>query len=180
MTTPSAACTAVTFTPGGAPAKLDPNGVYQVEQMYVQYFLPANEKGAYPLLMWHGGGLSGVTHAVAPSDTQQTDTYYIVAHFHYVLFGGAFFGFVGAFYFYWPKVFGYMLNETLGKTNFWLMLLGFNLTFAPMHILGLQGQPRRMYVWTENRAGQGFFDLAFWNLVSSIGALVLGRVERAP
>ena len=61
------------------------------------------------------GGLSGVTHAVAPADTQQTDTYYIVAHFHYVLFGGAFFGFIGGFYFWWPKVFGYLLNETLGK-----------------------------------------------------------------
>ena len=58
------------------------------------------------------GGLSGVTHAVAPADTQQTDTYYIVAHFHYVLFGGAFFGFFGGFYFWWPKVFGYLLNET--------------------------------------------------------------------
>ena len=61
------------------------------------------------------GGLSGVTHAVAPADTQQTDTYYIVAHFHYVLFGGALFGFFGGFYFWWPKVFGYMLNETLGQ-----------------------------------------------------------------
>ena len=68
------------------------------------------------------GGLSGVTHAVAPADTQQTDTYYIVAHFHYVLFGGAFFGFFGGIYFWWPKVFGYLLNEKLGKWNFWLML----------------------------------------------------------
>ena len=93
------------------------------------------------------GGLSGVTHAVAPADTQQTDTYYIVAHFHYVLFGGAFFGFIGGFYFWWPKVFGYMLNEKLGKWNFWMMLIGFNLTFGPMHILGLQGMPRRIYTY---------------------------------
>jgi cytochrome c oxidase subunit I len=113
------------------------------------------------------GGLSGVTHSVAPADTQQTDTYYIVAHFHYVLFGGAFFGFIAGFYFYWPKVFGYMLNEKLGKTNFWLMLLGFNLTFAPMHILGLQGMSRRIYTYD---AGYGF-DL--WNKVATIGAFIL-------
>ncbi len=120
------------------------------------------------------GGLSGVTHAVAPSDTQQTDTYYIVAHFHYVIFGGAVLGLFSGLYYWWPKVFGKMLSEKWGRWNFWLMIIGMNMTFGPMHILGLQGQPRRMYVWTENRAGQGFFDLAFWNLVSSIGALVLG------
>ena len=117
------------------------------------------------------GGLSGVTHAVAPSDTQQTDTYYIVAHFHYVLFGGAFFGFMGGFYFWWPKVFGYMLNEKLGKWNFWLMLLGFNLTFGPMHILGLQGMPRRTYTY---RDGYGF---DFWNMVSTIGAFTIAVVD---
>ncbi len=113
------------------------------------------------------GGLSGVTHSVAPADTQQTDTYYIVAHFHYVLFGGAFFGFMGGFYFYWPKVFGYMLNEKIGKSNFWLMLLGFNLTFAPMHILGLQGMSRRIYTYD---AGYGF---ELWNKVATIGAFTL-------
>jgi cytochrome c oxidase subunit 1 len=113
------------------------------------------------------GGLSGVTHSVAPADTQQTDTYYIVAHFHYVLFGGAFFGFMGAFYFYWPKVFGYLLNETMGKVNFWMMLLGFNLTFAPMHILGLQGMSRRIYTYDE---GYGF---ELWNKVATIGAFIL-------
>src|SRR5215207_11113600 len=119
------------------------------------------------------GGLSGVTHAVSPSDTQQTDTYYIVAHFHYVLFGGAVLGFFAGFYYWWPKVFGKCLNEKLGKWNFWLMIIGMNMTFGPMHIIGLQGQPRRMYVWTELRAGEGFFNLAFWNLVSSIGAFIL-------
>ena len=111
------------------------------------------------------GGLSGVTHSVAPSDTQQTDTYYIVAHFHYVLFGGAVLGFFAGFYYWWPKVFGKCLNEKLGKWNFWLMIIGMNMTFGPMHIIGLQGQPRRMYVWTEARAGEGFFNLGFWNLV---------------
>ena len=119
------------------------------------------------------GGLSGVTHAVAPSDTQQTDTYYIVAHFHYVLFGGAVLGFFAGFYYWWPKIFGKMLDERLGKWNFWLMSIGMNLTFGPMHVLGLQGQPRRMYVTTDFRAGEGFFNLNFWNLVSSIGSLVL-------
>ena len=120
------------------------------------------------------GGLSGVTHAVAPSDTQQTDTYYIVAHFHYVLFGGAILGIFSGLYYWWPKMFGKVLDENWGKWNFWLMIIGMNLTFGPMHVIGLQGQPRRMYVWTEARAGSGFFDLGFWNLVSSIGSFILG------
>ena len=119
------------------------------------------------------GGLSGVTHAVSPSDTQQTDTYYVVAHFHYVLFGGAVFGLFAGFYYWWPKVFGKMLSERLGKWNFWLMVIGMNLTFGPMHILGLQGQPRRMQIWTEFRAGDGFFNGAFWNLVATIGSFIL-------
>ena len=119
------------------------------------------------------GGLSGVTHAVAPSDTQQTDTYYIVAHFHYVLFGGAVLGFFAGFYYWWPKVFGKCLNERLGKWNFWLMTIGMNMTFGPMHITGLQGQPRRTYQWTEERAGDGFFNIGFWNLIASIGAFIL-------
>ena len=119
------------------------------------------------------GGLSGVSHAVSPSDTQQTDTYYIVAHIHYVLFGGTVLAFFGAFYYWWPKISGKCLNEKLGRWNFWLMAIGMNLAFGPMHIIGLQGQPRRMYVWTEARAGDGFFNLGFWNRVSTIGAFVL-------
>ncbi len=113
------------------------------------------------------GGLSGVTHAVAPSDTQQTDTYYIVAHFHYVLFGGALLGFLGGFYFWWPKVFGYALNDKVGKVNFWVILVGFNMTFGPMHILGLQGMPRRIYTYAD---GYGF---NFWNFVSTVGAFII-------
>ncbi|WP_426574759.1 cytochrome c oxidase subunit I [Aquihabitans sp. McL0605] len=113
------------------------------------------------------GGLSGVTHAVAPADTQQTDTYYIVAHFHYVLFGGALFGFIGGWYFWWPKVFGYALGDRTGKINFWILLIGFNLTFGPMHILGLQGMPRRTYTY---RDGYGF---NFWNFVSTVGAFII-------
>jgi len=119
------------------------------------------------------GGLSGVTHAVAPSDTQQTDTYYIVAHFHYVLFGGAVFGLFAGFYYWWPKVFGRLLNEGLGKWHVWLRVIGTNLTFGPMHILGLQGQPRRMYRYAPDRIGEGFFDGQFWNLVATIGSLII-------
>jgi cytochrome c oxidase subunit 1 len=113
------------------------------------------------------GGLSGVTHAVVPSDYQQTDTYYIVAHFHYVLFGGAIFGLFGGIYYWWPKVFGRMLSETGGKLNFWLMLIGFNMTFGPMHILGLQGMPRRIQSYPAS------LGLAFWNMVATIGAFLI-------
>ncbi len=114
------------------------------------------------------GGLSGVAHAVAASDTQQTDTYFIVAHFHYVLFGGALFGFYAGLYFWWPKAFGYLLDEKWGKWNFWSMVVGFNLTFGPMHILGLQGMPRRMQTYDD---AMGFSN---WNLVATIGSLILG------
>jgi cytochrome c oxidase subunit 1 len=113
------------------------------------------------------GGLSGVTHAVAPADTQQTDTYYIVAHFHYVIFGGALLGFMGGFYFWWPKVFGFFLDDKLGKLQFWLTIIGFNMTFGPMHILGLQGMSRRIPTY---RNGYGF---GLWNMVSTIGAYIL-------
>ncbi|MCH7788133.1 MAG: cytochrome c oxidase subunit I [Acidobacteria bacterium] len=113
------------------------------------------------------GGLSGVTHAMAAVDTQQTDTYYIVAHFHYVVFGGIINGLFAGFYFWWPKVFGYKLNEKLGKTNFWLMIIGMNLTFGPMHILGLQGMSRRYYTYS---GGYGF---ELWNMVVSIGAFTI-------
>ncbi len=113
------------------------------------------------------GGLSGVTHSVAPSDTQQTDTYYIVAHFHYVLFGGALMGLFAGFYFWWPKIFGHHLGERMGKLHFWLIMIGFNLTFGPMHILGLQGMSRRIWTYDD---GLGF---NFWNMVSTIGAFTI-------
>jgi cytochrome c oxidase subunit 1 len=114
------------------------------------------------------GGLSGVSHAIVPHDTQQTDTYYIVAHFHYVLFGGAIFGLFAGLYYWWPKFFGRLLSDALGKLHFWLMFIGFNLAFAPMHILGLQGQPRRTYTYPE---GMGW---DFWNFIETIGAFVIG------
>ncbi|MDC0223719.1 cytochrome c oxidase subunit I, partial [bacterium] len=118
--------------------------------------------------MFTVGGLSGVTHAVAPADTQQTDTYYIVAHFHYVIFGGALLGIFAGFYFWWPKVFGHMLDEKLGKLNFWLMLIGFNLTFGPMHILGLQGMSRRIHTYSPG------FGFELWNMVETIGSFIIG------
>ena len=102
-----------------------------------------------------------------PADTQQTDTYYIVAHFHYVLFGGALFGIFSGLYYWFPKVWGKMYNETLGKIHFWLMLIGFNLTFGPMHWLGLQGQVRRTWVYAEET------NLQFWNIIVTIGAFVI-------
>ncbi|MDP9226285.1 MAG: cytochrome c oxidase subunit I [Actinomycetota bacterium] len=113
------------------------------------------------------GGLSGVTHGIVPSDAQQTDTYYIVAHFHYVLFGGAIFGLFSGIYYWWPKVFGYTLSEGLGKLHFWLMLIGFNVTFGPMHILGLEGMPRRIYTYPN---GMGW---NLWNFIETIGAFVI-------
>jgi cytochrome c oxidase subunit 1 len=113
------------------------------------------------------GGLSGVTHSIVPSDYQQTDTYYIVAHFHYVLFGGAIFGLFSGAYYWAPVVTGKLLDETLGKSHFWLMLIGFNLAFGPMHVLGLQGQPRRTYQYPE---GMGW---DFWNFVSTVGASII-------
>jgi cytochrome c oxidase subunit 1 len=113
------------------------------------------------------GGLSGVTHAVSPADTQQTDTYYIVAHFHYVLFGGALFGVFAGLYFWWPKIFGRFLSERLGKAHFWIWFVGFNLTFGPMHVLGLQGQPRRTATYAANMG----WDLM--NLLSTIGAFTI-------
>ncbi|MFL2987819.1 MAG: cytochrome c oxidase subunit I [Candidatus Poriferisodalaceae bacterium] len=113
------------------------------------------------------GGLSGVMHSVAPADTQQTDTYFIVAHFHYVLFGGALMGLFAGMYYWWPKAFGYKLSESLGKWHFWILLVGFNMTFGPMHIVGLQGMARR-----HSRYGpEDGFD--FWNAVVTIGAFVI-------
>jgi len=114
------------------------------------------------------GGLSGVTHSLAPADTQQTDTYYIVAHFHYVIFGGGVLGLFAGVYFWWPKVFGHFLDERRGKIHFWTMLIGFNLTFGPMHVLGLQGMSRRIDTYSSG------FGFEFWNLVATIGSYILG------
>ncbi len=113
------------------------------------------------------GGLSGVMHSIAPADLQQTDSYFVVAHFHYVLFGGSVFALTAGAYYWWPKMFGRMLGEGLGKLHFWLMLIGFNLTFFPMHFAGLLGMPRRIYTYP---AGLGF---DIYNLLSTVGAFTL-------
>lgn len=113
------------------------------------------------------GGLSGVTHAIVPSDWQQTDTYYIVAHFHYVLFGGAIFGIFAGLYYWFPKLSGRVMDDRLGKVHFWLMMIGFNLTFAPMHWLGLQGMVRRTWKYPPETG------LEPWNVAVSIGAFII-------
>jgi cytochrome c oxidase subunit 1 len=120
------------------------------------------------IAMFIMGGLSGVMHAVAPADLQQTDSYFVVAHFHYVIFGGSIYALVAGAYFWWPKMFGRMLDERLGKLHFWLMLIGFNLTFFPMHFAGLLGMPRRIYTYP---GGLGFDT---FNLMATVGALILG------
>src|SRR3989454_8568396 len=112
--------------------------------------------------------LSGVSHAAAPSDLQQTDTYYVVAHIHYVLFGGTILGLSAGIYYWWPKMTGRMLSETLGKWHFWLTLIGMNLAFFPMHLSGLLGMPRRIYTYSSELGVSGF------NLASTIGAFLIG------
>ncbi len=119
------------------------------------------------IAMFTMGGLSGVMHASPPVDLQQTDTYFVVAHFHYVLFGGSIFGLFGGAYYWWPKITGKLLDERLGKVHFWLMMLGFNLTFFPQHYLGLIGMPRRIYTYAPDLGWN------FWNLISTIGAFTI-------
>jgi cytochrome c oxidase subunit 1 len=113
------------------------------------------------------GGISGVSHASPPADLQQTDTYYIVAHFHYVLFGGSIMGIFAGIYHYFPKMFGRLMSEKLGSWHFWLNFIAMNLTFFPMHFSGMLGMPRRIYTYD---AGQGWDT---FNLISSIGAFML-------
>ena len=113
------------------------------------------------------GGLTGIMLSAVPLDLQIHDTFFVVAHLHYVLIGGAVFPLFGAFYYWFPKVTGRMLDETLGQWNFWLFFIGFNVAFFPMHILGLQGMPRRVYTYA---AESGWGTL---NLISSIGAAII-------
>jgi cytochrome c oxidase subunit 1 len=118
------------------------------------------------LAMFTLGGLTGVMLAVAPFDFQVTDTYFVVAHFHWVLFGGVLLSIFAAVYYWFPKVTGRMLSERLGKWHFWLLLSGFFFTFGPMHISGLLGMPRRIYTYPT---GHGW---DIWNLISSLAVLL--------
>ncbi|GAB4129120.1 MAG: cytochrome c oxidase subunit I [Roseiflexaceae bacterium] len=113
------------------------------------------------------GGISGITLASPPINLQQTDSYYVVAHFHYVLFGGAILGIFAGMYYWFPKITGRMYNETLGKIQFWLMFLSFNITFFPMHITGTNGMPRRIYTYEP---GMGW---DIYNLISTIGSFLM-------
>ncbi len=113
------------------------------------------------------GGLSGISFAIVPIDWQLTDTYYLVAHIHYVFLGGSLFGIFAGIYYWFPKMSGRKLSRKLGKWHFWLFVLGFNLTFFLQHILGIIGMPRRIYTYP---------DLPYWkilNLLSSIGAILM-------
>jgi len=114
------------------------------------------------------GGLTGVMQASVPFDLQVHDTFFVVAHFHYVLIGGAVFPLIGALYYWFPKITGRMMSERLGKWNFWTFFVGFNLTFFPMHQLGLAGMPRRVYTYLPE-TGWGSL-----NFVATIGAAILG------
>jgi cytochrome c oxidase subunit 1 len=113
------------------------------------------------------GGISGVMHSSPPADLQQTDTYFIVAHFHYVLFGGSIMGIFAGIYHYFPKITGRLMDERLGKWHFWVNFVAMNLTFFPMHFSGMLGMPRRVYTYDS---GQGWDS---YNLMSSIGAYML-------
>jgi cytochrome c oxidase subunit I len=110
------------------------------------------------------GGLSGIFLAAFPVDWQVTDTYFVVAHMHYVMFGGAVFAAFAGIYYWWPKIFGRLLDERLGKWHFWLVFLGFNVTFFPQHMLGLMGMPRRIYTYHHHGLWEAY------NLLSTIGS----------
>jgi cytochrome c oxidase subunit 1 len=113
------------------------------------------------------GGISGVMHSIAASDAQQQDTYFIVAHIHYVLFGGAIFAIQGGMYYWFPKITGHMYNEVMGHISFWLLFVGMNMAFFPMHFTGLDGMPRRIYTYDS------MMGWSMWNGVSTLGAFLM-------
>jgi cytochrome c oxidase subunit I len=111
-------------------------------------------------------GLTGIMLSVAPFNWQLHNSYFVVAHFHYVIFGAIVFSFFAGFYYWYPKVTGRMLDERLGKIHFWLFFIGFHLTFDLMHIPGILGMPRQIYTYEADRGWGG------WNMAVSIGAAV--------
>lgn len=130
---------------------------FTVPMLYAVAFIPS----------FTMGGVTGIMNAAAPADYQYHDTYFVVAHFHYVIVGGVVFALLAGITFYWPKMFGTMLNEFLGKITFWLFLIGFHLTFFVQHFLGLMGMQRRIFTF---QAKQG---LDTGNLISTIGAIFM-------
>ena len=118
------------------------------------------------LAMFLIGGLTGIMLALAPFDFQLSDSYFVVGHFHWVLIGGTLFGLFAGFYYWYPKATGRMLSERLAKWQFWLLLIGFFLTFGPMHISGMLGMPRRIFTYEADRGWE------LWNQISTIGAFI--------
>jgi cytochrome c oxidase subunit 1 len=113
------------------------------------------------------GGVTGILLAMFPVDWYLHDTYFVVAHFHYTLFGGAVFGYLAGLYFWFPKMTGKLLNETLGKISFWLIFIGFNVTFLVQHALGLDGMVRRIDRYAPHQGWDS------WNLISTMGSFIL-------
>ncbi|MGM0902580.1 MAG: cytochrome c oxidase subunit I [Bacillota bacterium] len=130
---------------------------FTTPMMYAVAFVPS----------FVAGGVTGVMLAAAAADYQYHDTYFVVAHFHYVIIGGVVLAILAATHFYWPKMFGTMLNEFLGKITFWLFLIGFHLTFFIQHFLGLMGMPRRIFTFLPNQG------LEVGNFVSTVGAFFM-------
>jgi len=118
------------------------------------------------LILFTIGGVSGVHHGVAPADLQQTDTYYVIAHFHYVLFGGLVMGIFAGIYYWFPKLTGRFLDETIGRWHFWLFVIGMNLSFFPMHFAGLLGMPRRIFTYPAE------LNLGDLNMIITVGAFL--------
>jgi cytochrome c oxidase subunit 1 len=114
------------------------------------------------------GGFSGVMHSAAPADAQQQDSYFVIAHFHYVLIGGSIFALLAGIHYWFPLIFGRKVSEFWGKLSFWVVFVGFNVTFFPMHFLGLNGMPRRTFTYDPNMG---------WNtanFIATMGSYVLG------
>jgi len=118
--------------------------------------------------MFMMGGLSGIMHSAAPADAQQQDSYFVVAHFHYVLIGGSIFGLLAGIHYWFPLIFGRKVSEAWGKASFWVIFVGFNVTFFPMHFLGLNGMPRRTFTYDGNMGWNSA------NFIASVGAMILG------